>query len=104
VGKVIKLLRRLFRTSEGGKVHPSTDQPIGQEDPLQELREAIINKETRPAVLHTLRKLNEKERLEGGYRDLLDLLEAEEGMEKDSMHLVSSPLEKELSLSRSLVA
>ena len=79
---MIKLLRRLFGTSEGGKAHPSTDQPIGREDPLQELREAIINRETRPAVLHTLRKLNKKEWLEGGYRDLLDLLEAEEGMEK----------------------
>jgi len=79
---LIKLLRRLFRASEGGKVHPSPDQPIGKEDPLQELREAIINTETRPAVLQALRKLDENGRLEGGYRELFELLQAEEGMEK----------------------
>ncbi len=79
---MIKILRRLFGASERGEVDRSTDQPIGKDDPLQELREAIINTETRPAVLQALRKLDKKGRLEGGYRELLDLLEAEEGVEK----------------------
>ena len=82
MGREIKLLRRLVGASEGGKVHPSTDQPIGKEDPLQELREAIINTETRPAVLQALRKLHKDGRLEGGYRELFELLQAQEGIEK----------------------
>ncbi len=82
MGRVIKLLRRLVGASEDGKVHPSTDQPIGKGDPLQALRESIINTETRPAVLQALRKLDKKGRLEGGYRELLELLEAQEGMQK----------------------
>ncbi len=79
---MIKLLRRLFGASEGEKIDSSTDQPIQTAESLHELRELITNRETRPAVLQTLRKLNKKEPLEGGYRELLDLLEAEEGMEK----------------------
>ena len=79
---MIKLLRRLFGGSDGGKVHISADQPIGKEDPLQELREAIINTETRPAVLQALRKLHKDGRLEGGYRELFELLQAQEGIEK----------------------
>jgi hypothetical protein len=35
---VLKFLRRLFRAVERGKVDPSTDQPVGNVDPLQKLR------------------------------------------------------------------
>jgi hypothetical protein len=92
---MIKLLRRLFGASEGRKVHPCTDQPIEKDDLLQELREAIINPETRPTVLQALRKLDKKGRLEGGYRELYELLQAEEGMAKGLNALSDLALGKE---------
>jgi hypothetical protein len=76
---VIKLLRRLFRAAEGEEIDSSTDQPI---QTVESLRELITNRETRPAVLQTLRKLNKREPLEGAYLELFQLLEEEEGAEK----------------------
>src|SRR5262249_27643360 len=65
----IKFLRRLFGRSLDGKS-------------LEELRELISKRETRPAVLQALREQKKREPLEGGYRELLELLEAEDGEKK----------------------
>jgi hypothetical protein len=79
---VIKLLRRLFGASERSKADASANQATRSEETLRELREAVLNPETRPAVLQSLRKLEKQGPLGEGYRELLELLQAQEGMAK----------------------
>ena len=62
-------MRRLIGKSRDGKS-------------LEELRKLISNRETRLAVLQALREQNKREPLEGGYRELLELLEAEDNGKK----------------------
>ncbi|MFZ0890278.1 MAG: hypothetical protein WA005_17700 [Candidatus Binataceae bacterium] len=92
---MIKLLRRLFGAAEGEKIDSWAEQPIQTAESLNELRELITNRETRPAVLQTLRELNKREALEGGYRGLLDLLEAQQGTEKGLKALTELAFGKE---------
>jgi hypothetical protein len=87
---VIKLLRRLFGTAKGGKISPTADRAVS----IHELLELIKNRETRPAVLETLRKLDKEEPLKGEYRELLELLDAEEGMRMGLDALTSFALGK----------
>jgi hypothetical protein len=77
---VIKLLQRLFGASADAKADRATGRSEGKQDPLQEFREAVLNPETRPAVLQALRKLEKQGPLGEGYRELLELLQAQEGM------------------------
>ncbi len=79
---MIKLLQRLLGASAGGNADTATGRSKGKQDPLQELRQAVLNPETRPAVLQALRELEKKGPLEEGYRELLELLQAQEGMAK----------------------
>ena len=65
----MRFLHHLFRRTRDGHS-------------LEELFELIANRETRPKVLQALRKQNQREPLQGGYRELLDILEEEDGINK----------------------